>query len=449
MINAYNYLIQSLFFTRQFYCIFVGVIVLFVISYTIPSLLFIAQLLLALFALVVFIDYVLLFFKRRPISVERVLAERFSNADDNDVSLLISNEYAIRLKMTVIDEVPDQFQWRNFSLSSTLEPGERKELKYTLHPTERGEYTFHNINVLLKSPLNLVIRKFVEQASVTVKVYPSFLALQQYSLNGRLGSVLESGSKKVRKLGHSLEFEQIKEYVTGDDIRNINWNATAKRGGQLMVNNYTDERSQQIYCVIDQGRVMKMPFEGMTLLDYAINTSVILSHVALLKQDRAGVITFSNTIDGYLQAGKKKGQMNSILDNLYAQHTTFQETDFEKLHSLLRNRVPQRSLLLLFTNFESFSGMQRQLPYIQSIAKNHLLVVIFFENTELVHLHSSSPTNLEDLYIKTIAEKFVHEKRLIVKELQKYGVMSILTSPKNLSVNAINKYLEIKSRQAI
>src|SRR5690606_2772203 len=112
----------------------------------------------------------------------------------------------------------------------------------------------------------------------------------------------EGGNRKIRKLGQSLEFEQIREYVTGDDIRNINWKATARKGGHLMLNSYTDERSQQVYCFIDKSRVMKMPFEGMSLLDYAINATVLLSHVALLKQDRAGLVSFGENVDSFLPA---------------------------------------------------------------------------------------------------------------------------------------------------
>ncbi|HEY0680584.1 MAG TPA: DUF58 domain-containing protein, partial [Chitinophagaceae bacterium] len=260
--------------------------------------------------------------------------------------------------------------------------------------------------------------------------------------------VAEAGNKRVRKLGSSLEFEQIKEYVLGDDIRTIHWKATARKG-QLMVNNYTDERSQQIYCVIDKGRVMKMPFEGMSLLDYAINATLVLSKVALIKQDKAGLITFSDQQGSLLPADRKWDQMSNILQMLYSEETRFLESDYEKLYTLMRTRITQRSLVILFTNFESMSALERQLPYIRSIARYHLVLVVFFENTELQQLTESKADSIEELYIKTIAEKFAHEKRLIVKELQKHGILAILTTPQKLTVDTVNKYLELKARQAI
>jgi uncharacterized protein (DUF58 family) len=245
-----------------------------------------------------------------------------------------------------------------------------------------------------------------------------------------------------------MEFEQIKEYVRGDDYRTINWKATARKT-DLMVNNYTDERSQQIYCLVNKGRAMKMPFEGMTLLDYAVNSSLVLCNVALVRQDKAGIITFAENLDAFLPADKKPTQMNLVLETLYRQQTRFLESDYEKLYSVIRNRIAHRSLLVLFTNFESMDSLQREMPSLKLIAQYHLLLVIFFENTELKQLTQSRATTMEDIYIKTIAEKFAFEKRLMVKELHKNGILSILTSPQNLTTDTINKYLELKNKLSI
>jgi uncharacterized protein (DUF58 family) len=216
-----------------------------------------------------------------------------------------------------------------------------------------------------------------------------------------------------------------------------------------MVNSYTDERSQQIYCVINKGRVMKMPFEGMTLLDYAINAALVLSNVALQKQDKAGLITFAQQLDAFIPADKKPTQINNILETLYRQETNFLEPDFEKLFSVVRNQITQRSLVVLFTNFESIESLERELPSLKRLAHYHLLMVIFFDNTELKVLAESEARKTEDIYIKTIAEKYRYEKQLIAKELQKHGIISVLSTPQNLTVNSLNKYLELKNKQSI
>jgi uncharacterized protein (DUF58 family) len=440
---------RSIFFSRRFYWMMVVVIMLFVFSYGIPFLFTIAQLFLLVLAMALILDYVICFTNQQPVEAERLLPERFSNGDQNKVQLVIQNNFPFVIKTRIIDELPEQLQWRNFSLYDKLAPNERKTHEYSVRPVERGEYIFRNINIFFKSPIGLVVRRKIIPAERMVKTLPSYLSLRKYELMAYSNKLAEGGIKKIRKLGHSLEFEQIKEYVTGDDIRSINWKATGRKGGQLMVNQYTDEKSQQVYCVIDQGRVMKMPFEEMTLLDYAINATLILSRVALIRQDKAGLVIFSDQVGNFLPADHKATQMPAILDTLYNQQTKFPETDYEKLHALIRTRITQRSLVVLFTNFESLSSLQRQLPYIRSIARNHLLLVVFFENTELSQLTSANVKTVEDLYIKTIAGKFAYEKRLIVKELQQHGIPTILTSPRHLTVDIVNKYLEIKARQAI
>jgi uncharacterized protein (DUF58 family) len=192
-----------------------------------------------------------------------------------------------------------------------------------------------------------------------------------------------------------------------------------------------------------------MPFGNLSLLDYAINSALVLSNVCLQKQDKVGLITFANKIGTVLAADRKPIQRANILHLLYNQETDFLESDYEMLYMQIRSRIKQRSLLILFANFESVSGLKRQLNYLRSIAKHHLLLVVFFENTELKELSSRNATSLEEVYINTIAEKFAFEKRLIVKELSKHGIVSILTSPENLTINTINKYLELKARQAM
>jgi uncharacterized protein (DUF58 family) len=439
----------SLYFSRRFYWTFVGIILLFVISYGIPFLFTVAQLLLLFFAVVTLLDYIVLFLRKNPVAVRREMADRMSNGDLNPVRLHLANEYPFPVRLRVIDELPDQFQLRNFSLYADLKPGESRQLDYQLQPKERGEYVFHNINVFIKSPFRLLTRRSIIDAKTTVRVLPSYLALRQYTLQAASDHLAESGSKRIRKLGNSLEFEQIKEYVTGDDIRSLNWKATARKGGQLMVNTFTDEKSQQVYCLIDKGRVMKMPFDGMSLLDYAINAALVLSHVALIRQDKAGLLTFGDTIGTFLPAGRQSMQMTSILETLYNQQTRWQETDFEKLYATVRTRITQRSLIVLFTNFESLSGLERQMPYIRAIARRHLLLVVFFENTGLRQLGEQEAEDIEGVYVKTIADKFAYEKRLIVKELNQVGIATILTAPEHLTVQTVNKYLEIKARLAI
>ena len=441
-------MIKSFYLNNIVYYIAGSASVVFVVSYFQPALFRIGGLILLLLGMAVVVDAVLVYSKRKGVTAERTVSERFSIGDNNKVIIRINNQYVFPLRTSIIDELPVQFQERKWIRKATVGRNDQFQLVYSLLPTSRGEYIFNDIIVFAHAPLQLVKRRFLFPARQVIKVYPSYLQMRRYQLLAVSNRLQEAGVKKIRKIGHSMEFEQIKEYVPGDDYRTINWKATARKDG-LMVNNYTDERSQQIYCLINKGRVMKMPFNGMTLLDYAINAALVLSNVALGRQDKAGIITFEKNLETFLQADKKPAQMNMILESLYRQKTDFLESDFEKLFSVIRNRVTNRSLLVLFTNFESLESLQRELTALKKIAKYHLLLVVFFENTELKSLLETPSATLEDIYIKTIAEKFAYEKRQMVKELQKNGIPSILTTPENLTVNTINKYLELKTRMSI
>lgn len=394
------------------------------------------------------IDYFFLFIIAKSPIVKRIVSDRLSNGDENKIVLKIKSRMKFYVEAEIIDELPEQFQARDFILKRSLLPAEEKQVSYSVTPKERGVYEFGNTLMFISSRLGLIQRRFEAETSQAIAVYPSFLQLRKYQLLSDATLVNEQGSKRMRKIGQSMEFEQIKDYVTGDDIRNLNWKATARRG-MLMVNNYTDERSQQVYCIIDKGRLMKMPFAGLTLLDYAINSTLVLSNVCLKKQDKIGLVTFADKMGTVIAADRKLIQRENILQVLYKQQTAFLESDFEMLYMQVRKKIKQRSLLILYTNFESLNGLRRQVNYLRLIAKHHLLLVVFFENTELSKLSHATAFNKEDIYIKTIAEKFVFEKKLVVKELQKYGILSMLTTPEQLTVNTVNKYLELKTKQAI
>jgi uncharacterized protein (DUF58 family) len=430
-----------------YYAIF-SVAVLFMLGYLVPELFTAAIVILIFAAISVLLDFYLLYRQKNGVQAERTIGERLSNGDENKLVIQLKNNYDYKIFCTVIDELPYQLQERKWYKELQIDANSETAFEYFIKPQERGEYNFGNINVYVDGPLKLVRRRYIFNQEKTVKVYPSYIQMRRYQLHAIGSHLQETGVKRMRRLGHSMEFEQIKEYVRGDDYRTLNWKATA-RHGNFMVNTYTDERSQQIYCIINKGRVMKMPFEEMTLLDYAINASLVLSSVALQKQDKAGLITFAQHLDAFIPADKKPTQINNILETLYKQQTNFQEPDFEKLFSVVRNRITQRSLLVLFTNFESFESLERELPSLKKLAHYHLLMVVFFENTELKELTELKATGTEGIYIKTIAEKFRYEKQLIAKELQKHGIISVLSTPQRLTINSLNKYLELKNKQSI
>lgn len=437
-------LLRSLYIQRRFWTLALGLVALGLAGFPFPSLLFWSKVGAGLLLLLLLADVGVLYRLRQGLEGRRTLADRLSNGDENPVQLDFWNRYPFTLSLTVIDEVPDQFQARHLQFSLQLASGEQKRYTYFLRPLKRGAYGFGFLNAYASSPLGLVSRRYKFPLHKEVPVYPSYIQMHKYELLA-FSSLPEQGIKRFRRLGNNQEFEQIREYVVGDDYRTLNWKATA-RAGHMMVNTFQEERSQQVVSLIDKGRLMHMPFEGLSLLDWAINASLAISNIAIKKGDKAGLITFQHKINLVLPPSRRGGQMNAILEALYNQKTAYKEADFSRLYLGVRKQLPQRSLLLLFTNFESLQGMRRQLPHLRQLSKQHLLVVIFFENTELTKLLQEPAQKLEEVYTKTITEKLVHEKKLIVRELKQHGIQSLLTPPQSLSINVINKYLELKAR---
>lgn len=429
---------------RFFYAlIFVGVC--YVFAFFFPVMMWVATVLLIAIILAFIVDTLFIFNAKDGIVAQRILPEKLSNGDENPVKIDVKNNYNFKVYARIIDEIPFQFQKRHFNIDREIAAGKNSFFQYILEPKERGEYSFGALNVYASSVLGFVSRRYRFQKDAMLASYPSFIHLRKYELMALQNEFLLGGFKKIRKLGHTMEFEQIKEYVQGDDIRTINWKATSKHN-KLMVNQYQDEKSQRIFMLIDKGRTMKMPFNGLSLLDYSINATMALSHIILKKGDRAGMMTFAKKTENKVAVDNKSGQLKKISEALYNVQTNFYESDYSRLYQDIKFSINQRSLILLFTNFETLDAVNRQMKYLRGIAKNHLLVVIFFKNAELQNLIHKNPENMQEIYDEIIAEKFEFEKKLIIQELRKYGIYTLYTLPENLSVEAINKYLEIKAR---
>lgn len=436
---------KSLFLSRRFFIALAICVITLFMCYPFPALILVAIIEIITFIILIAIDILSVYRIKNGIQAYRICPERLSNGDQNEVYLHIRSNYTYTCSVTVIEEVPFQFQQSDTIYKFNLSPNEEYEQKYNLRPTQRGVYSFGYINIFVDGVLRLITRRYICGNAQQVAVYPAFIEMHKYELLAASNRLTDYGVKRIRRVGNASEFDQIKHYVYGDDPRTINYKATA-RTSQLMVNTYEEEKSQPIYCLIDKGRSMKMPFNGMTLLDYAINSSLMVINTALHKGDKVGLITFSKIIDDIIPADKSRKQRNIILEALYAQKTDFKEPNYERLCIYVRRKLNQRSLIILYTNFETLNATRRQLRYLKTLAKNHLVLVAFFENTEFEKILDSSIDNAEDAFRKGTAEKMSNDKRLIVKELNRNGVHTILSKPEELTINSINKYLEFKAR---
>ncbi len=438
----------SLHIRRSLIITMIGLAVCALLGIWIDVFVYFAQLgILTLVALVV-ADAFMLLSRAMHIEARREMPSHFSNGDENDVHIHLDNHSAATWAVTIIDELPIQFQMRDIEFSATLRPGIPSVVSYAVRPTRRGVYAFGALNVYVHTRLALLERRVVFERGANVSVYPSVINMRRTELLAFSQQSFRYGVRKLRRLGHTTEFEKIKQYVAGDDVRTMNWKATA-RTATPMVNLFQDERSQDIYSVLDLGRVMKMPFEGLTLLDHSVNAALAFSNVVLKKHDRAGLITYGMKPGIIVPADVRTGQRALLNEALYGVQTGYAESDDEHLYSMVRRTVRQRSLLMIYTNMESLNGMRRRLRILRLLAHQHVVVVVVFENTELKTMINDEPKRLEGVYLRTIAATFAMQKREIVAELRRHGIYAVLTPPNDLSLATVNLYLELKARGVI
>ena len=441
-------MLKSLYISRIFFLGVAICAILVLMGYYVNWLLYIGQFGIIVLLTLTILDGLILFGNKQPVLLVRILPERLNLGDPIEVKLSLKSNANQPFFITAYDQPPVEMQARNLSFSSTLLPKKKTTLSYSFTPTRRGLYEWGNVHVFLRSFLSLVKRRVILEAAQTSDVYPSVIQMKKYEFLMFNQQSQDRGIKKIRRIGHNNEFEQIKNYVQGDDIRTINWKATSRKS-ELMVNQYQAQRSQSVYSIVDKSRAMEHEFEGLTLLDHAINSSLVFSNIALRKGDKVGLFTFADKMGTRLPAHSGGRHLQRILDSLYAQKTNFLEANYPLLYQTVQKSIPSRSLLMLYTNFETELSMRRALPLLKRINKKHVLVIVFFENTTLQNTVTDEPSTVRDIYVSSLAEDVINIKKRIARELNRNGIQTVLTKPDQLSVNTLNKYLELKSKGMI
>jgi uncharacterized protein (DUF58 family) len=419
---------------------------IFALGFPFPFFEMVGKVLFMLFLAILLFDIIFLYVAPNELEIKRIVKEQLSNGDENTIEYEITGKFNFIPQLQLIDEYPAQLQLRNCILPIEINGKVFKQtVTYCIFPKQRGEYIFGDIKIMQSTKFGLLNKMVSFPRNETIKVVPSIQQYKKFSFLAYTNRLEEAGIKKVRKIGSSTDFEQINEFQRGDNIRRINWKATARRN-TLMVNHYEDQKAQNIYFLLDKGRMMHMPFNGLSLFDYAVNSSLSMAGVAKHKGDKVGLITFSDVIGTWLPAQSIGNQVSKISQELYHQKIRQKDTDFSRLYKNIRLRMKGRSMLIMYTNFDSMVSLNRQMKYLKAISKSHLLVIVSFLNEEIVTLANHKTNGERNFFDQSIAEKFLQEKQRINQELNMAGIYTISTLPEDLTVNSINTYLKIKSR---
>ena len=438
-----------MFLTPRFFVISAGVAFLSAIGFFWTPAYTVALVLLAALALALVADALLALLSLQC-EGRREADTRLCIGADNPVRLVVRNASRLTARILPLDELPEDMAASLLPEDyTTVRPGKTVELTYQLRPDRRGHFAFGNFYVFARTVFGLWERRLLICGGAEAKVYPEFRQLSEREAQYRLQHDVQVGKRLIRTVSNSTEFEEIREFIRGDDFRRINWKATARRQ-QVMVNHFDDERAQMVYTVVDHGRHMQRRFDYMTLVDHAVNAALQLSFTAMHNDDLAGLVTFGHDAPVVVPPRKSAKQLGLILEQLYHLEPRYAESDFSQLASVLAARAPRHALMVLFTDFLTEDAFRRQLPHLQRIARKHALVVVFFEDAELTAYTAALPdrANVSERVSHALAAELALQKQQMVDLLRRNGIHALCTRPEQLTGNVVRKYFALKKRGA-
>jgi uncharacterized protein (DUF58 family) len=377
------------------------------------------------------------------IEVERLNDTRLSIGTENLITVLLANRSTRPVHFTLRDEYPYQFPCDNLFLSDTLPAYDICEARYHVRPLRRGDYHFGDINLRYRSQLKTFTRQARYPAQADVKVYPNVLEIRKYDLMARKGMLYELGLRQSRIFGTGTEFERLREYNTDDEFRRINWKATARRGKPIAAE-FETERSQYVISVIDTGRLMRPPIGELAKLDYVINTSLLLSYVAILKGDHVGLLTFADDVGTYLRPRRGKSQFYMMLEALYNVQFQGVEADYARGLSYLSLKNKRRSLVIIFTDLVTLEAARPLIAHLARISKRHLALCVTISDPNVTNLTGQMVTSSDGMYQRAVAEMLVDERQVVLDTLNRHGVLTLDVPADKLTLNVINMYLRLK-----
>lgn len=384
--------------------------------------------------------------KEELIAIERLGTESLSIYEKEPILISVYNKSDYKLNMELIDEIPDfHFKCDSKLMKTQIPPHEKQKLQYFVIPTKRGAYSFQSIHVKFRGRFGLCTKQFMLKLPREYKVYPNLKNLRKYRLSICNNRQFKQGQRSIKMLGRGTSFESLREYVPGDEYRKINWPATA-RGNKPIINQYEPEKNQHVHIMIDTGRPMGYTVRGHRKLDLAVNTALVLSDIVNQNGDKSALLLFNTEVNNMIMPGKGAGHRNKLLEALYHIESNKQTSNYEDAFYYFKKKERHRSIVFLFTDFDTLEEAEDILKVLPMISKNNLVVLILIRNEKLENISELNVKNTEDLFRKGVSIELLEERRKIISILNKRGVLCIECEAEKLEYTAINKYIQVKNK---
>ncbi len=382
------------------------------------------------------------------IEAARLVPERTSVLSDQGVMLHLRNRSRRPLAVRVRDTPPPVFRSDREELSGTVPPRGEARWEYHVRPLTRGRFRWGPLHLRYRSLLGLWERPRVVRQESEVHVYPNLVDLDRYHLLARADRLDVLGIRHLRMRGGAWEFESLRDYVYGDDVRLIDWKASARRRKPI-VRNQEAEKNQTVILLVDSGRLMNAEVDGVAKLDHAVNTALLLSHVALSRGDRVGLCTFSHRVHAWVAPRAHVAQNRLLMETLYDLRGDFTETDHGRCLRLLESRHPKRALLVVLTDFVDAQTASEMIAHVQLASRRHLVLFAALKDPFLDRAARVRPATPFEGFRKASAVELLHERREVLERIRQRGAFVVDVEPAGLTPPVLNRYLEITYRGLI
>jgi uncharacterized protein (DUF58 family) len=421
--------------------------VAFVVGIWAPPLILAGLALNCLLTVVAIVDYARTV---RPDRIEalREVSEVLSVGVPNLVTLRLMNRGSQPLRVEVTDEPPDPSRTEGLPFACELVPQREVEAAYHVRPLKRGPNRFPRVHFRYPSPFGLWTRTARRALATEVRIYPDIRTVRRFDLLARRNRLSEMGLKLWRLKGREGEFERLREYRVGDEIRHIDWRATAKHR-KLISREFTTERNQNIVILLDCGRSMLNETDGISHLDRGLNASIVLGYIALGQGDNVALVAFSNRIERYAGPVRGKAAVQSLIRQTYDLEARLEASDYALACEDLLRRQKKRALVLLITYALDEQHLASIGRYLKSLTSSHLFLCVLLKDLPLLALAERVPeTDLEAYQVAAATEMLRAQERRL-SDLRASGIHATEVVPSELAAEVINQYLDVKARHLL
>ena len=380
------------------------------------------------------------------VRITREFSGRFAVGAETEIHIKIQNAGAKTVWLTVKDEYPPQMKLSGLREANLeVEAQTSMALVYGLTSPRRGRFEFGQIAVRFLSRWNLVWVDTRVGEVVAVKVYPNMRRAREAELKALGARSLVSSHRKTSWRGEGREFESMRDYVRGDELRHISWTATARRG-KLTTRQYQIERDQTILIAIDGGRLMTARIEQETKLDSAVHAALALMSAAARAGDNAGLLVFGRKIKSFLPPSRGRDHMDAALEALYSVEPEMVEPSYARAFEFVAANSKRRSLVVLLTDLVDEEGSKELLTSLKLLRPRHLPLVVTIADRDLKAVVSNAPTDARELFTQSVAEEIMYLREAALRRVESQGGLALDVTAAALAPAILEKYMQVKER---